>query len=116
VSAPQKPPIAPDAFLASDLRVGLVVAVEAFPEADPPAWKIQVDFGPELGCRWTSARVTSYAHDDLIGRRVVGVVNLGTRRIAGFDSAFLLLGAVRDDGRVVLLEVAEDAPLGTPIA
>ena len=111
-----KPEVTIDAFAAVDLRVGIIREVQPFPEAHRPAWKLCVDFGPELGARWTSAQVTSYSTDELIGRRVVGAINLGTRRIAGFASAFLVLGAVQDDGRVVLLEVADDAVPGSPVA
>jgi tRNA-binding protein len=111
-----KPDIAVDAFADVDMRVGVVVDVRAFPEARRPAWQVEVDFGPELGRRWTSAQVTSYAREELLGRRVVGAVNLGVRRIAGFESAFLLLGAVQADGSVVLLDVADDAAPGSPVA
>lgn len=114
--AEAKPDIDVDAFAALDLRVGVVREVRPFPEARKPAWQVLVDFGPDLGERWTSAQVTTYAAEELIGRRVVGAVNLGTRRIAGFESAFLLLGAVQDDGTVVLLDVADDAAPGSPIA
>ena len=103
-------------FAALDMRVGIVREVRAFPEARKPAWQLRVDFGPELGDLWTSAQVTNYGEDELLGRRVVGAVNLGTRRIAGFESAFLLLGAVQDDGTVVLLDVADDAAPGSRIA
>jgi tRNA-binding protein len=113
---PLSPDITPDAFAAVDLRVGVVREVRPFPEARKPAWRLRVDFGPELGERWTSAQVTSYAEDELLGRRVVGCLNLGARRIAGFDSAFLLLGAVQEDGSVVLLEVDEAAALGSRVA
>lgn len=103
-------------FAALDMRVGIVREVRAFPEARKPAWQLRVDFGPQLGELWTSAQVTNYGEDELLGRRVVGAVNLGTRRIAGFESAFLLLGAVQDDGTVVLLDVADDAAPGSRIA
>lgn len=103
-------------FGALDLRVGRVVEVEAFPEARRPAWKLAVDFGPELGVRWTSAQVTRYAADDLLGRQVVGAVNLGSRRIAGFESQFLVLGALDREGAVHLLTPDADVPPGSPIA
>lgn len=105
-----------DTFAAVDMRVGVVLEVRAFPEARKPAWQLHVDFGPELGSRWTSAQVTNYTADELVGRRVVGAINLGTRRIAGFVSEFLLLGAVQADGSVVLLDVADEAELGASIA
>ena len=109
-------PIDPTAFAAVDMRVGQVLEVRPFPEARRPAWQLHVDFGPELGRRWTSAQVTSYTAEELVGRRVVGAINLGTRRIAGFASEFLLLGAVQADGSVVLLDVAPSAALGSRIA
>ena len=111
-----KPDLPADAFGAVDMRVGMVREVAPFPEARKPAWKLCVDFGPDLGVRWTSAQVTNYTEDQLVGRREVGAVNLGSRRIAGFVSEFLLLGAVQADGSVVLLDVADDAELGAPIA
>ena len=98
------------------MRVGQITSVRAFPEARKPAWQLEVDFGPEIGRRWTSAQVTNYHEDELVGRRVVGAINLGSRRIAGFESAFLLLGAVQADGSVVLLDVDPSAELGSPIA
>lgn len=98
------------------MRVGQVLEVRPFPEARRPAWQLHVDFGPELGRRWTSAQVTSYTAEELVGRRVVGAINLGTRRIAGFASEFLLLGAVQTDGSVVLLDVEPSAALGSRIA
>jgi len=115
-AVPAKPDTDPAAFAAVDLRVGVVTTVEAFPEARRPAWRIEVDFGDEFGRRWTSAQVTNYGADELVGRRVVGAINLGSRRIAGFVSQFLLLGAVDDDDVVTLLEVAADVPLGAPVA
>ncbi len=103
-------------FEAVEMRVGCVLAVRAFPEARKPAWQIQVDFGPALGQRWTSAQVTNYTEAELVGRRVIGVINLGTRRIAGFESEFLLLGAVQPDGNVVLLDIDSSAELGSLVA
>ena len=98
------------------MRVGFVTAVRGFPEARKPAWRLEVDFGPEIGRRWTSAQVTNYSEHELVGRRVVGAINLGTRRIAGFESEFLLLGAVQPDGSVVLLDVDPSAEPGSLIA
>lgn len=103
-------------FEAVEMRVGCVLAVRAFPEARKPAWQIQVDFGPVLGQKWTSAQVTNYTEAELVGRCVIGVINLGTRRIAGFESEFLLLGAVQQDGSVVLLDVDSSAELGSLVA
>lgn len=100
-----KPEIGADAFFALDLRVGRVVGVEAFPEARKPAWKLTVDFGPEVGELRTSAQVTNYTADELLGRLVVGAINLGAKRIAGFTSQFLVLGGLEPDGTVHLLAV-----------
>lgn len=111
-----RPAVTPDHFAAVDLRVGTVTAVEGFPEARDPAYKVTVDFGPVIGVRRTSAKITTYDPDALIGRQVVGALNLGTRRIAGFLSEFLLLGGLAPQGTVHLL--APDAPLpdGAPVA
>ena len=111
-----KPEVTAEDFGALDLRVGRVVEVEAFPEARRPAWKLAVDFGPDLGVRWTSAQVTRYSAEELLGRQVVGAVNLGSRRIAGFESQFLVLGAIDPDGAVHLLAPDADVPPGSPIA
>ena len=112
----RKPDVDPGSFFALDLRVGRVVAVRPFPEARDPAWRLTVDFGPVVGELETSAQVTNYTEDELVGRQVVGVINLGEKRIAGFASQFLVLGALEADGTVRLLEVADDVDAGAPIA
>lgn len=112
---PAKPEVDPGAFHALDLRVGRVVAAEPFPAARKPSLRVRVDFGPVLGELETSAQITRYAPAELIGRRVVGAVNLGTRRIAGLGSAFLLLGGLHADGTVALLAPDEDLPPGSPV-
>jgi tRNA-binding protein len=91
-----------ESFFDLDVRVGRVVEASPHPAARVPAYLIRVDFGP-LGPKTTSARATHYAPDALVGRLVVGVVNIGTRRIGGVKSGFLLLGAYGDDGTVRLL-------------
>lgn len=111
VHAAPLPDVEPAAFAALDVRVGRVLAVDAFPEARVPAWKLTVDFGPSVGALRTSAQVTSYSAEELVDRLVVGVVNLGTKRIAGFESQFLLLGSLDAAGPVRLL--APD-PLARP--
>jgi tRNA-binding protein len=108
-------PDAPEAFAAVDMRVGRVVAVEEFCGARMPAWKLRIDLGP-LGKRQSSAQVTHYPADELVGRDVVCAVNLGSKRIAGFVSECLLLGAVGDDGVVRLLRPDAGARPGDPIA
>lgn len=98
-----KPDVGFAGFAALDLRVGRVTAVAPFPEARDPAWQLTVDFGPVLGERRTSAKITNYSADELLGRTVVGAVNLGAKRIAGFESQFLILGGLEPDGTVRLL-------------
>lgn len=105
-----------DAFFALDLRAGRVVEVEEFPQARKPSWKITVDFGPVVGTLQTSAQVRNYSADELKGRLVVGAINLGSKRIAGFKSEFLVLGALDPDGTVRLLQLEEDVQPGAPIA
>jgi tRNA-binding protein len=113
---PRKPDVGIDAFFALDLRAGRVVAVEDFPEARKPSLKIAVDFGPLVGKLWSSAQINNYSRSELIGRRVVGAVNLGSKRIAGFRSEFLILGALDPDGVVRLLQLEDGVEPGAPIA
>ena len=102
-------------FLRVDMRVGRVTAVDAFPEARKPAWKLTIDFGPELGTRRSSAQVTNYTAEQLEGRLVVAVVNFPPRQIGPFMSEVLCLGASDAEGRIILLEPAADVPLGARI-
>ena len=107
-----KPDVGPEGFFAVEMRVGRVLAVEPFPEMRKPSLKVQVDFGPR-GVLWTSAQIADHDPAALRGRLVVGAVNLGERRLpTGFMSQFLLLGGLHPDGRVGLLSVPEDLPLG----
>ena len=99
-----------------DMRVGRVVRVDEFPEARVPAWKLEIDFGREVGVKHSSAQITHYARDELEGRLVVGVVNFPPRRIAGFESEVLVLGALDDEKGVVLLRPDDDVELGDRIA
>ncbi len=115
-SLPRKDDIGADGFFAVDMRAGVVTAVEDFPEARKPAWKLTVDFGPLIGDLRTSAQVRNYSREELLGRTVVGAVNLGTKRIAGFVSQFLVLGALDPDGTVRLLELPPGVRPGAPIA
>lgn len=112
----RKPDVDAGAFFSLDLRAGRVVSVEDFPEARKPAWKLEVDFGPVVGRLQTSAQVRNYGRDELLGRMVVGAINLGSKRIAGFDSQFLVLGALDPDGTVRLLEVPDDVRPGSVVA
>ena len=106
----------PDDFFAIDLRVGTVVEASSFPEARKPSLRLTIDFGPEFGVRGSSAQLTvHYRPEELIGRQVVAVVNIGTRRIAGFTSEVLVLGAMPDAREVVLLAVERPVANGTRI-
>ena len=104
-----------DDFEKIDMRVGRVVGVEEFPEARNPAWKVAIDFGPEVGVKHSSAQITHYAREDLDGRLVIGVVNFPPRRIAGFESEVLVLGALDPQKGVVLLRPDDDVELGDRI-
>ena len=96
-------------FAGLDIRVGRVVAVEEFPEARVPAWKLTIDFGPEVGEKRSSAQITHYAREQLEGRLIVAVTNFAPKRIAGFKSECLVLGALNKQNGVVLLRPDEDA-------
>jgi len=109
-------PISWEDFAKVDMRVGRVVAVEEFPEARKPAWKLRIDFGPELGIRRSSAQITNYTPEELEGSLVVGVVNFPPRQIGPVRSEVLVIGAVEDDGTVTILRPAGDPPLGSRIA
>jgi tRNA-binding protein len=104
-----------DQFLAIDMRVGSITRVEDFPEARKPAWKLVIDFGPELGEKRSSAQITNYDRQELEGRRVVAVVNFAPRQIGPFHSEVLVLGASDEEGRVILLAPDTDVPLGARI-
>ena len=104
-----------DDFLKVDMRVGRVLAVEAFPEARKPAWKLRVDFGPEIGVKRSSAQITNYAREELLDRLVVAVVNFPPRQIGPVRSEVLVLGAMRGE-TVILLEPREGAEPGDRIA
>lgn len=96
--------IAYDDFEKVDIRSGTIVRAEPFPEARKPAYKIWVDFGPEIGVLQTSAQVTVlYTPENLLNLRVCGCVNLGVKKIAGFESQFLLLGFTDDSGAIALI-------------
>jgi len=105
-----------DDFFAIDVRVGTVIEAANFPEARKPSLRLAIDFGAELGVRRSSAQLTvHYRPEELIGRQVVAVVNIGTRRIAGFTSEVLVLGAMPTETEVVLLGVDRPVANGTRI-
>ena len=103
-----------DDFLKLDIRVGRIVEVREFPEARKPAYKLTIDFGPDIGTRKSSAQlVDRYSVEELAGRLVLAVVNFPPRRIGPFDSEVLTLGVPDADGHVLLVEPdSEDAVLG----
>jgi tRNA-binding protein len=106
-----------DGFFATDIRVGTIVEAQAFPEARKPAIKLAIDFGPEIGTKWSSAQITAYYRPEtLVGRQVIAVMNLGSKRIAGFTSEVLVLGAMESPDIVNLLAPDRPAPNGARIA
>ena len=93
-----------DEFIQVELRVGTVVEVSEFPEARKPAWKLQIDFGEEIGLRKSSAQITDlYDAGDLLGRQVVAVVNFPKKQIGPIMSECLVTGFYQEDGAVVLI-------------
>jgi tRNA-binding protein len=103
-------------FQAVDIRVGRITAIEDFPEARKPAWKLTIDFGPEIGEKRSSAQITNYTREQLEGRLVVGVVNFPPRKIGPFSSEVLVLGALDAEKGVILLRPDEDVALGDRVA
>jgi len=99
------------------LCAGVITAVDDFPEARKPAYKIRANFGPEIGELQTSAQVTSlYSKEDLLGRQILGVVNFPAKQIGPVRSEFLLTGFYRPDGAVVLAVPEQEVPLGARLA
>jgi tRNA-binding protein len=103
-------------FEAVDMRVGRVIAVDEFPEARVPAWKLTIDFGPEVGVKRSSAQITTYERDELQNTLVVAVVNFPPKQIGPFMSECLVIGALDDDRGVVLLRPDREVALGDRIA
>jgi tRNA-binding protein len=99
-------------FAKVDMRVGRIVAVEDFPEARKPAWRLEIDFGPGIGVKRSSAQITHYPREALEGRLIVGVVNFPPRQIGPVRSEVLVLGALDDERGVVLLGPDGDVAVG----
>lgn len=103
-----------DDFAKVDMRVGKIIAVDDFPEARKPAHKLTIDFGP-LGIKKSSAQITNYKKEDLLGRQVICIVNFSKKQIGPFVSEVLTLGAEREEGGYELLRPDPDAVLGKRI-
>ena len=99
-------------FQKIDIRVGRIVEVENFPETRNPSYKIKIDFG-KLGMKVSSAQITKlYSKENLLNRQIIAVVNFPSKRIAGFKSEVLILGVMKEEGEVILLQPEREAPLG----
>jgi tRNA-binding protein len=101
-------------FQMLDIRVGKILSVHNFPEARNPSYKLTIDFG-ELGIKKSSADITNYEREQLVGRQIIAIVNFPPRQIVTFLSEVLVLGALTDEG-VILLQPERVAPLGAVIA
>lgn len=98
-----------------DIRIGTIVHVEPFPEAQKSAYKLKIDFG-SLGEKWSSAQITArYSMDELQGRQVLAIINFPIKRIAGFKSEVLILGVPNDEMEIVLLQPESDLPNGSVV-
>ena len=108
-----KPTVSYSDFEKIDIRAGRIVGADTFPAARKPAYKLSIDFGPDVGVKRSSAQITAhYTPDSLVGKVVVAVVNFAPKRIADFTSEALVLGVADHNGEVVLLSPDFAVPLG----
>lgn len=107
------PAITFDDFLKVDIRVGRIIAAEPFPQARKPAFKLTIDFGPDIGIKRSSAQITvNHSLDTLVGQQVLAVVNFPPRQIGPFMSEVLTLGVPDENGDVMLIRPDRDVPMG----
>ena len=103
-------------FANLDIRVGQILSAEVFKEAKKPAYILKIDFGNDIGVKKTSAQITNYQLDELIGVRCIGVINLGDKQIGPIISQCLILGSINDNGDVLLLQPSPEADLGDKVS
>ena len=103
-------------FANLDIRVGQILSAEVFEEAKKPAYILKIDFGNDIGIKKTSAQITNYQLDELIGIRCIGVINLGDKQIGPIISQCLILGSINDNGDVLLLQPSPEADLGDKVS
>ena len=103
-------------FANLEIRVGEILSAEVFEEAKKPAYILKIDFGNDIGVKKTSAQITNYQLDELIGVRCIGVINLGDKQIGPIISQCLILGSINDNGDVLLLQPSPEADLGDKVS
>ena len=103
-------------FANLDIRVGQILSAEVFEEAKKPAYILKIDFGNDIGIKKTSAQITNYQLDELVGVRCIGVINLGDKQIGPIISQCLILGSINKNGDVLLLQPNPEADLGDKVS
>ncbi len=103
-------------FANLDIRVGQILSAEVFEEAKKPAYILKIDFGSDIGIKKTSAQITNYKLDELVGVRCIGVINLGDKQIGPIISQCLILGSINKNGDVLLLQPSPEADLGDKVS